>query len=106
MENKTSMLPVESRERPNPAILAMPPEFDRSYAICQLLPVADLAKCLFTLCSALDGWNDWNNWNSGTLGTRVRLKRFERSKAIERLERLNGLIPVMNEAKRLNGWND
>jgi hypothetical protein len=81
----------------------MPPEFDRSYAICQLLPVADLAKCLFTLCSALDGWNDWNNWNSGTLGTRVRLKRFERSEAVERLERLERIsIGVGSCWRRLN----
>jgi hypothetical protein len=53
-------------------ILTMPPEFDRSCAICQLVPVADLLKCFFTLSAALDGWNDWNVWNDIRLKTGAR----------------------------------
>jgi hypothetical protein len=101
-DNKTSVLwKIGNGHRLGPP-LPCRRSLHRSYAICQLLPVADLAKCLVTLCAALDGWNDWNNWNSGTLGTRVRLKRLERSAAVELLERLERTDPVLNEAKR---WN-
>jgi hypothetical protein len=64
----------------------MPPEFDWSYAICQLLPVADLFKCLLRRARHL---------MAGTIGTTGTLERLEPALG------LNGL----NEAKRLNGWN-